>query len=228
MRADDVDKSAPAPESVRRLADKVFLGPEFVTWLYFTLLEEGLEIELPGAFVASTGVQAPEDNIVRFAIGKRTVLKTLDPSGAKCTLSGPGLDDNGELLQAIRRGALVDSLSLEAAIDSRVYAFSLNANDGGLSGVKLPDLFTDQEDEDEAAVQALIGPPMKKKSRPKLPFEDVLTLRMQCLDELERVIDALFERFVTRRLARAWVSEDVRSIRRRVSVGLKARIPESA
>ena len=223
MRADDQDKSAPPPESVRRLNDKLFLGPEFVTWLYFTLLDEGFEIELPGAF--PEGVQPPEGNIVRFAIGKRTTLKTADPSGAKVTLAGPGLDDNGEILQAIRRGALVDTLTLELACDSRVYTFTLNAADGGHSGVKLPELFSEEEDDDPTGI---LGPPKAKKSRPKLPFDAVLTLRMQCLDELERILDALFERFVTRRLARAWVSEDVRSIRRRVSTGLKARIPENA
>ena len=50
---------------------------------------------------------------------------------------------------------------------------------------------------------------------------------MQCLDELEAVVDALFARFITRRVARAWHTEDVATIRKTVSKGLKARLVEA-
>lgn len=222
MRADDQDKSAPAPAAARKLADKLFLGPEFVTWLYFTLLEEGMEISLPTAFPAGT---EEEEALVQFQVGKRAQLRSIDATGAKVSLSGPGLDDNGEILQAIRRGALLEILSLEVSIQSRVYAFTLKADDGGLVAVKLPDLFS-EPDEDEGALP--VDPLEKKKAkrRPKLPLEDVLALRMQCLSELELVLDALFERFVTRRVARAWRSEDVAGIRKRVAAGLKQRLVE--
>jgi hypothetical protein len=219
MRADDQDKSAPAPAKVRKLAEKMFLGPEMLTWLYFTLLEEGLELELASAFVEGTPA---EDTIVRFAIGKRAQLKSIDATGAKVALTGPGLDDSGEILQAIRRGALIDVLALEISIQSRVYSFTLRGDDGGLTGVKLPDLFSEPED-NEAVVEDPLAP-KKAKRRPKLPLEDVLALRMQCLAELERVLDALFARFLVRRLARAWVSEDVANMRKRVASGLKSRL----
>jgi hypothetical protein len=219
LGADDHDKRAQAPAAVRKLAEKMFLGPEMLTWLYFTLLDEGFEVELPTAFPKDT---PEEDTIVRFAIGKRAQLKAIDASGAKVALTGPGLDDSGEILQAIRRGALIDVLALELSIQSRVYSFTLRGDDGGLAGVKLPDLFSEPEDE-EAAVIDPLGP-KKAKRRPKLPLEDVLALRMQCLAELERVLDALFERFLVRRLARAWHTEDVAGIRKRVSAGLKQRL----
>jgi hypothetical protein len=217
VRGDDQDKSAPPPPAVQRIADKLFLGPEFLTWLYFTLFDEGFEMALPDAFPPGAGSDAPDGGIVRFAIGKRVTLKPQDLSGPKVALSGPGLDNNGEVLQAVRRGALVESLSLDLAILNRVYAFTLNAADGSLSGVKLPDLFSEPEE------QGLDGETPKQK-RPRLPFDAVLELRMSCLDELERVIDALFARFVTRRVARAWQTEDVRAIKKRVAVGLKARL----
>lgn len=215
MRGDDQDKSAPAPPAVQRIADKLFLGPEFLTWLYFTLFEEGFEVALPDAF--PPGSEVPDGGIVRFAVGKRVTLKPQDLSGPKVALSGPGLDNNGEVLQAVRRGALVESLSLDTAIGNRVYSYTLNGADGSLSGVKLPDLFSEPEE------QGLDGETPKQK-RPRLPFDAMLELRMSCLDELERVIDALFARFVTRRVARAWQTEDVRAIKKRVAVGLKARL----
>ncbi len=59
MRADDQDKSAPAPPAVRKLAEKIFLGSEFVTWLYFVLLEEGFQIPLPGIFPAGPTRKRP-------------------------------------------------------------------------------------------------------------------------------------------------------------------------
>ncbi|MBM4280263.1 MAG: hypothetical protein FJ137_05735 [Deltaproteobacteria bacterium] len=240
MRPDDQDKSAPAPERVRKIADKLFLGPEFLTWLYFTLLEEGLalpraELGLP----APTGAMAPDkpasssgdadgdgddQDLVQFAIGKRAVLKTVDAGGARVALSGAGLDDNGEILQAIRRGAFLDTLALDMSLGHRVYSFTLRADDGGFVGVKLPDLFSEPEDDD--GLQDPLGPP-KRKRRPKLPLEDILALRMLCLDELEAVIDALFARFVTRRIARAWHSEDVAGIRKAVARGLKARLVDA-
>lgn len=222
MRADDQDQSAKAPPAVRRLAEKAFLGPEFLTWLYFTLLEEELELSLPAAFPKDT----PDDEtLVGFAIGKRAALRALDASGARVALSGGGLDDCGELLQAIRRGALLEVLSLEVAIQSRVYAVTLRADDGGLVGVKLPDLFSEPDESPDPTV-APPDPLGKKPRKPKLklPLEDVLALRMQCLSELEGVLDALFAQFVTRRLARAWHSDDLGRIRARVADGLKARL----
>lgn len=221
MRADDKDKSAAAPPAARKLADKLFLGPEFLTWLYFTLLEEGLELELPAAFPPGT---EEDEAVVQFQIGKRAQLKTVDATGARVTLAGPGLDDNGEILQAIRRGALLEMLSLELSIQSRVYAFTLRAEDGGMVGVKLPDLFSEPDEDEAGAIP--VDPLEKKKARrrPKLPLEDVLALRMQCLTELERVVDALYTRFITRRVARAWRSEDVAGIRKRVASGLRQRL----
>ena len=47
---------------------------------------------------------------------------------------------------------------------------------------------------------------------------------MQCLTELESVLDALFARFVTRRLARAWSNEDLSRMRKHVAQGLKQRL----
>ena len=220
MRPDDQDKSAPAPEAVRRVADKLFLGTEFITWLYFTIVEEGGSIDLGDALPEAMRPPPDDDgkSVVLMAIGKRAVLKTVDTGGARVTLAGSGLDDNGEILQAIRRGALIDTMSLDMSLGHRV---------GGVVGVKLPDLFSEPEDQDAATIRDPLLGPAPKKRRPKLPLEDILALRMQCLDELEAVIDALFARFITRRLARAWHTEDVAGIRKVVARGLKARLVEA-
>jgi len=228
MRPDDQDKSAPAPDAVRKVADKLFLGAEFLTWLYFTIVDEGGALDVGDALPEAQRPPPDDDGVSRvlFAIGKKATLKTVDAGGAKVSLNGAGLDDNGEILQAVRRGALIDVLALDMSLGQRVYSFTLRSDDGGFVGVKLPDLFSEPEDQDAMALRDPLAPAPKKR-RPKLPLEDILALRMQCLEEVEAVIDALFARFVTRRLARAWHSEDVVGIRKAVAVGLKARVVDA-
>jgi hypothetical protein len=227
MRADDQDKSAPAPKGEQsRLgpgADKSFLGPEFVTWLYFHLEDNGWMLDLG----TPTRKGAPALGTVGFAMGEKAVLRPIDAAGARVTLAGPDLDDSGELLQAVRRGALVDTLELQCAISERVYKFTLRASDGGLATVKLPDLFSEPDDDEPDGLDPLPGEAPKKKSRPKVGFDELLSLRMACLEEIEAVIDALFQRFVTRRVARAWQSEDVHAMRQRVASGLKRTLPDA-
>ncbi|MCP4498408.1 MAG: hypothetical protein GY822_00375 [Deltaproteobacteria bacterium] len=219
MRADDQDKSAPMPLKMAQVTDKAFLGPEYLTWLYFHLEESGWEVHLPDAFPDKS--TAPVGELVQFAMGKRAVLHPLDETGARVTLAGTDVDGGGELFSAIRRGALIDSLSLVLAIDSRVYEFTMSSKDGGYSGVKLPDLYS-EPDEDNPLFDD--EKKAKKPKKPKLPLDAIIDLRMSCLDELEEVLNALFHRFVTRRLARAWLAEDVKSMQKRVQAGLKERL----
>ena len=205
MRADDQDRSAPPPPSTPG-ADKAFLGPEFLTWLFFELEAEGWELDVPEAFADESAT----DPTVVFAMGNRTTLTTLDATGAKVTLSGPDIDAAGEVLHAVRRGALFEALELQMSVSGRVYRFTLRGLDGGLSGVVFPDLLSDEADDGA--------------SRAKIHFDDLLSLRMMCLDEIEAIIDALYRRFITRRLARAWHVEDLSKLRAHVLAGLKARV----
>ena len=85
---------------------------------------------------------------VLFAPAK--ILKAADGSNTKVALSGTGLDGSGELHQAIRRGAFIESLAAMLALDGQVYSFVINGLDGSLSGVKLPNLLADGETDEEA------------------------------------------------------------------------------
>lgn len=216
------DNAPPQANARSLVADKAFLGPEFLTWLYFHLEESGWELALPDAFSKSTGA-APEGDLVQFALGRRTALRTLDESGARVALTGSNLDGGGEVLQAVKRGALFEVLSLQVALDGRVYELTLSGKDGGLSSVKLPDMFSDP---DEDGPELLDDDKKKRAPKPKLPLDAILDLRMVALDEIEAVFDALFARFLTRRLAQAWQEEEVRSMRQAVTNGLKARLED--
>lgn len=183
--------------------DKGFLGPEFLTWLYFYLDENDYDIVCSEAF---DGIRdSPPGGVVQFAVGKRTTLSPLDLDGAKLSLSGPGIDDADEVLAAVRRGALIMTLELQMAIGERVYTFTLRGKDGGISGAKLPDLGVDE------------------KAGERLDAADVLSLRMSCLDEIDAVIDALYARFVVRRVATAWEQEDQARVRKKIRDTLRQR-----
>ena len=158
-----------------------FLGPEFLTWLYFHL------DKLDG----------------RLAIGKRVSLKPLNSEEQKVTIASPKLEDSGEFLQAIRAGAYVESLALDLVIDERIHSFSLNALDGSLSGVKTQGMDKSTGDSEEA---------------------DII-IRMSNLDEIEDVLKQVFARFLELRLGVTFMSEEVKTMRDSVSVGLKAKLP---
>lgn len=209
----------PAPADVR-VEHLLFLGPEWLTWLYFEIVIEGGSFDLKKEAPHLEGADE-----VLFAIGKRVVLSSID-GGAKVTLSGPGLADNGEIMSAVRRGAQLQTLALDASIGHRVYSFTLESD--GVMSLKLPDLFSEPEDDKPAdgGVDTTLPGAKKRARRPVLPFEDILSLRAQCAAEVECVIDALFGRFLKRRLSTRWVTHDVANIRSVVGNGLRARLVE--
>jgi len=178
--------------------DKLFLGTEFVTWLYFFLQEQNFEVEL---------LLESQKATVAFSVGKRVLLRTVDGFGSRVALSGPGLDDSGELYQAVRRGAVIDLMALSMAIGERVYELVVHA-DGGISSLKLPTALKDSEDNEGASVG----------------IDDTLSLRSAAFDDVESVLDGLFSIFLNRRLARAWVEHDLNVLRSRVGDALRSRL----
>ncbi len=107
-----------------------FLGPEFLTWLYFHT------DQIPA----------------KIAIGRRVTLKPLNSEEQKVMIASPKLEDSGEFLQAIRAGAHVESMALDLVIDERIHSFTLNALDGSLSGVKTQGLDKSMGDSAEADI----------------------------------------------------------------------------
>jgi hypothetical protein len=107
-----------------------FLGPEFLTWLYFNtdLLSD------------------------KISIGRRVTLKPLNSEEQKVMIASPKLEDSGEFLQAIRAGAYVESMALDLMVDDRVHSFTLNSLDGSLSGVKTQGLEKSMGDSVEADI----------------------------------------------------------------------------
>jgi hypothetical protein len=216
MRADDQD-SLGYRGKVPHLK-LAFLGPEFLTWLYFHIDQVGGEIPLSELLATKSPIQ----ETLRIAIGKRMALKPLTSDDIRVSISSPMLDDSGEVWQAIRAGAYIDSLSLDFVLGERIHSLTLNASDGAISNAKTRQLFEiNDHDADE------LSDPSQPTETPKTNWndEESILIRMSNLDEIEDILNGLFSRFLTRRLAQAFVSQDISAIRQSIAAGLKAKLP---
>lgn len=196
-----------------------FLGPEFLSWLYFYIDAKNGEFH----FSEYSKTKVTFEDAFRMCIGNRAALRPLIGTSASVTVTGTALDDSGEVLQAFRAGALVDSLSLEIHFSQSVYTFIVNAKDASISqfrtiqpfAEKSPSTFAMQREDEEEMDSA------------ELEDEANVLVRMAALDETETILDALYKHFLERRLHQGFVSNDLANMRRVVSEGLEAKLPPS-
>ena len=197
-----------------------FLGPEFLSWLYFYIDAKNGELH----FSEYSKAKVTFEDAFRMCIGNRAALRPLIGTSASVTVTGTSLDDSGEVLQAFRAGALVDSLSLEIHFSQSVYTFIVNAKDASISqfrtiqpfAEKSTSTFSMQREGDEEVMES-----------PELEDEANVLVRMAALDETETILDALYRHFLERRLHQGFVSNDLANMRRVVSEGLEAKLPPS-
>lgn len=192
-----------------------FLGPEFLSWLYFHLDEKGGEIR----FADYSKEKVTFEESFRMCVGNRAALRPLTGSSASVTVTGTSVDDSGEVLQAFRAGALVDTLSLEIHFSQTVYTFIVNAKDGSISNFKSLQPFADKKTEHYEPGQA-----QEQERDQELEDEANVILRMSALDELETILDALYHEFVQRRLHQGFI-KDLTNMRRSVGEGLASKLP---
>lgn len=209
MRADDQDHEPGLEISRSRLS---FLGPEFLTWLYFHLDMQGGSAQLSIADTQSgKGLTSAE-----IIVGNRVTIKHLALKEMCVTVASPMLDDSGEVLQAVQSGGLIYVLALQAHVEDRKYDFTLNANDGALSQVKIHEAFSEEQDE---YVEG------EKEGAVKLSEEETFFLRIAAIEELEAIVDGIYEQFLQARLAPAYAYETLNSLRNHVIAGLQAKLP---
>lgn len=194
-----------------------FLGPEFLSWLYFYLDEKGGELR----FSEFSKAKVTFEDSFRMCIGNHAALRPLHGSSSSVTVKGAAVDDSGEVLQAFRAGALVDTLSLEIHFSQSVYTFLVNAKDGSISqfrsiqpfAEKAPSAFEMQDKEEDV-------PGMQE-----IEDEGNVLIRMSALDEIETILDVLYRQFLERRIQHAFISQDLANMRRSVSAGLQSKLP---
>ncbi|MCA1906696.1 MAG: hypothetical protein LDL11_08940 [Desulfarculus sp.] len=107
------------------LNEKVFLGQEFLTWLWYCSEEEPSQ-------------ELPDGRQVEIMLGDRLVLgPIMGQEGARVTVRGREVS-LAEARQGLRRGKLVEGLRLGLIIDGEEFWLGLNAAELAISGLKTP------------------------------------------------------------------------------------------
>lgn len=152
---------------VDRIETTRFLGGEFVLWLWFSRdVLDGL-LEIPGQGTVEVALES--------------TLLLIDPLAEKERVSIRGLDPLGSLEaeQALLRGKLPRKVGLRCTFEQNEWVALLDAASLGLSGVKLPALLSEDEDEH---------------------FHE----RMRFLEQLHDLVQGLYRHFLRVRLSARW------------------------
>lgn len=119
----------------------VFLGNEFLTWIWFTL-ENDMEL-----------LRQCDPELVELTVGNRMVLENrISNSNESITIRGDaaGLE---EALLALRKGAVITEMNLSYKSGPTEWRFTLKGESLSFSNLKLPECATADKTED---VDALI------------------------------------------------------------------------
>lgn len=107
------------------LNQKLFLGQEFLTWLWRLSEEEG-------------GLEIKDLGWVQVMLGERMVLApSMGAEGARVTVSGPQ-SSLAEAREGLRQGKLVEALRLGLEIQGEEYWLTVSAAELSMGGLKLP------------------------------------------------------------------------------------------
>lgn len=157
---------------VDRIESTRFLGLEFLLWLWFSrdITEGALPLEDIG--IVDVTLESQLSLMDPLTSTERVVIRGADPC------SSPEAD------QALRSGKLPNVAVLRIIKGESEWLATLNAETLGLSGVKLPALLTEADDE---------------------RFLE----RMSLLEELTDFLDGLYAKFIHTRLSDSWQEEVV-------------------
>lgn len=147
-----------------------FLGRDFLLWLWFeSERQEGL-FEVPGFGTCEVWL---EEQLTLEAPGQVT---------AQSALKGTAPSGTPEAKEALRQGKLPTKAKIRITQGPQSWLFAFAADAFSLSGVKLPAVLKEEDDE---------------------RFYE----RMHLIEELEGMVGGLYETFVRARTSAAWEAE---------------------
>jgi recombination associated protein RdgC len=167
---------------VDRIETTRFLGGEFLLWLWFSRDVTGGEIHIKGRGTLSVSLETQLGLADPIAERERVQIRGLDPFGGT---------EAGEALAA---GKLPRKVGLRIVFEQSEWVMTLDSSTLALSGVKLPALSNEREDE-------------------------VLNERMRLLEQIHELVHALYAHFLGVRLSPAWESDVLPALRRWVRSG---------
>lgn len=162
---------------VDRIETTRFLGSEFVLWLWFSRDVLGGVLELPGRGGVELALESPLLLVDPVADTERVNIRGFDPLGSL------------EAEHALLRGKLPRKVALRLGFQQSEWLALLDGASLGLSGVKLPALLSEGEEEH---------------------FHE----RMRLLEQLHDLVQDLYRHFLSVRLSPRWLDELLPAMRR--------------
>ena len=162
---------------VDRIETTRFLGGEFMLWLWFSRdVLDGL-LEMPGFASVELQLESELQLVDPLAEKERVHIRGADPLGSR------------EAEHALLLGKLPRKVGLRLRFEQSEWLATLDAASLALSGVKLPELLSEGEEEH---------------------FHE----RMRLLEQLHDLIQGLYRHFLQVRLSAAWQSGVLPAMRR--------------
>jgi hypothetical protein len=184
---------------VDRIEKRRFVGREFLLWLWF-------ESELFDATL-STRAHGP------FGLWlEKRLLLSAGKQSTRITAPSPGL--GREAKEALLAGQLPEHAGIRVARNEDETGFQLNAERLAIAGLKLNTVLDQASAQEEADLVAELKNQGRGRSRkPKPRDEDIdyekFYERMRLTQEIESLLEALYQDFLALRLSDAWAREVV-------------------
>jgi hypothetical protein len=167
---------------VDRIETTRFLGGEFLLWLWFSRDVTGGEIYIKGRGTLLVSLETQLGLADPIAERERVLIRGMDPFGGT---------EAGEALAA---GKLPRKVGLRIVFEQSEWVMTLDSSTLALSGVKLPALANEREDE-------------------------LLNERMRLLEQVHDLVHALYAHFLGVRLSDKWESDVLPALRLWVRTG---------
>ncbi|HXW52753.1 MAG TPA: hypothetical protein VEL47_01480 [Myxococcota bacterium] len=189
-----------------------FLGYEFLTWLFLFLDHED----------APTDLEKVTSNLIRNSkitviLGERLVTCLFAHKEQKTTVASPVLESSHEVFASIKNGHLIEALSVKLSIGDINVGLALHAQDFAFTQIKIKNRFED----------ASLTDPDDDLDEHDFIREEIF-LRTQALKDVERVIDALFARFLEERLRPKVYQDRLNAMRQQVEARLGSYLHKKA
>lgn len=167
---------------IDRIETTRFLGGEFLLWLWFCRDVTGGEIHVKGKGVLIVSLETQIGLADPIAEHERVAIRGVDPFGS------------AEAAEALATGKLPRKVGLRIEHEQTEWAVTLDSKTLALSGVKLPAIASQGE-------------------------EEIFYERMRRLEEIHELVQALYVHFLGVRLAPAWKAEVAPALKRWIVEG---------
>lgn len=192
-------------KDIARLRDsKNFLGFEFLSWLFLLLEHEDASKQIE--HISKDLVYKTQ---VQVVLGNKLVSCILAHREQKTSVASPLLETSDEIFASLRSGQVVEMLAISVSLSEIVINITLHATDFALTQIKIKNNYESEtllEDEESLSEQD--------------KNQEEVFLRLAALDDVERVLNGIFEYWLRLRLNPRDYAEELKRMRHQIEARL--------